>query len=112
MGGFPPPLAPSGMHAMELEGRRAEVSVLSKERWAQPTRVDGAPSMQNQGESRAGAGLLLKNPWGESTVAVFRNGKAAGSAGGARIRLATERGEALVLAPPGVSLDRLRRAIA
>ncbi len=61
--------------------------------------------------SQAGAELRIRNPWGEASLSLFRNGQPAGTAAGGRITLATTRDEPLILAPAGAKLENLRRTL-
>jgi hypothetical protein len=59
--------------------------------------------------SQKGRSLTFTNPWPGQTVALYRNGTAAGTVSGSRITLATATGETLHLAPNGTSYSEILR---
>jgi hypothetical protein len=61
--------------------------------------------------SEAGAECRLRNPWPESAVSLFRNGKKAEDLSGSLLKFATNRGETIVAVKQGSTPDQFRRAI-
>ncbi len=61
--------------------------------------------------SEAGAECPLRNPWGEGEVTLYRDGKKAESLKGSLLRFATRKGEKIVVAPAGATLDQLKRTV-
>jgi alpha-L-fucosidase 2 len=59
-------------------------------------------------KSRLGNACELVNPWGESGVTVYRDGKAAEQLSGATVLILTRKGETVTMVPQGsppVGLD-------
>jgi hypothetical protein len=61
-------------------------------------------------ESQAGAAAKVQNPWPNSRVAVYRNRKRTAELHGAVLSFPTTRGEEIVLAPNGATLESLQRS--
>ncbi|MBV1852835.1 glycosyl hydrolase family 95 catalytic domain-containing protein [Catellatospora tritici] len=59
--------------------------------------------------SQKGRSLTFTNPWPGQTLALFRNGAAAGTVSGTKITIATSAGETLHLAPNGTSYAEILR---
>lgn len=61
--------------------------------------------------SRAGRECRLRNPWGTSKVALYRNGQRAESKEGSLLSFATAKQEILIVVPDGVTLAQLKRSV-
>jgi hypothetical protein len=61
--------------------------------------------------SEAGAECRLRNPWPQSPVSLFRNGKKAEDLSGSLVTFATNRGETIVAVKQGSTPDQFRRAV-
>src|SRR5262249_39093553 len=62
-------------------------------------------------ESQAGAECRLRNPWGESAVTLYRDGKKSESLPGALLRFPTRKGERVVVVTDGDTPQAHRRAL-
>jgi hypothetical protein len=62
-------------------------------------------------QSQAGSPCKLRNPWGDAGVTLYRDGKKAEDLAGALLAFATAKGEDIVLAPKGASLEALKRGL-
>jgi hypothetical protein len=61
--------------------------------------------------SRAGQPCRLRNPWGDDTVTLFRNGKKAEDLSGAMLRFATQKQEQVVVVPTNATPFQFARSI-
>jgi hypothetical protein len=59
-------------------------------------------------ESQAGAECRLRNPWGDGSVVLYRNGMKAETLSGSLLRFATRAGERIVVSPAGSTPARRR----
>ena len=62
-------------------------------------------------ESQAGVECRLRNPWGESEVTLFRDGKKSENLRGSLLRFSTRKGERVVVVVSGDTLEAYRRAL-
>ncbi len=62
-------------------------------------------------ESQAGAECRLRNPWGESEVTLYRDGKKSESLKGSLLRFPTRKGERIVVVAQGDTPQAHRRAL-
>jgi hypothetical protein len=62
-------------------------------------------------ESQAGAECRLRNPWGESEVTLYRDGKKSENLEGSLLRFPTREGERVVVVASSETPDAHRRAI-
>jgi hypothetical protein len=58
-------------------------------------------------ESEQGKGLTLQNPWAGRTAVVYRKGKAAETSSDPLLKLKTDPGEKIVVAPEGADLKKI-----
>jgi len=61
--------------------------------------------------SQRGAACRIRNPWPDSPVSLYRNGARSEELKGELLEFPTRQGEAIVLVPRGVSLEKLRRRV-
>ncbi|HTX22897.1 MAG TPA: DUF5703 domain-containing protein [Candidatus Aquilonibacter sp.] len=59
-------------------------------------------------QSLAGSDCNLQNPWGETTVTLYRNGRQAGDISGTLLKFPTAKNETIVVAPKGSKPSRIR----
>jgi hypothetical protein len=62
-------------------------------------------------QSQAGSQCRLRNPWGEAAVTLYRNGRKAEDLSSGLLVFGTAKGEDIVIAPKGASLDALKRGL-
>jgi hypothetical protein len=62
-------------------------------------------------KSQLGGECRLRNPWPETEVTLYRNGKKVESLNGSLLNFITRRGEDIVLVPPGVEPGRFEKII-
>lgn len=62
-------------------------------------------------KSKAGEKCLLRNPWGETEVSLFRNGKKKEQLSGSLLQFDTKKEETIVVVPANVSPDQLKRTV-
>ena len=61
--------------------------------------------------SQAGGECRLRNPWGETEVTLYRNGKSAEDLKGSLLTFPTAKAERIVAVPKGSSPDRVKREV-
>ncbi len=62
-------------------------------------------------QSQLGGQCLLRNPWGESEITLYRDGKKSESISGSLLNLATRKGEDIVAVRPGTTPDQYKRKV-
>ena len=62
-------------------------------------------------QSQAGEQCRLRNPWGESAVTLYRDGKKAEEVKGSLLTFATRKGEKVLALRSGSSPEKFRRAV-
>jgi hypothetical protein len=60
-------------------------------------------------ESQAGAECRFRNPWGEAAIDLYRDGRKAETLKGSLLRIATRKGERIVIVASGAAPNRYRR---
>jgi hypothetical protein len=61
--------------------------------------------------SQSGGECKIRNPWGESEVSVFKNGREWNDMSGSLLKFGTEQGENFVIIPKGIKPDQYKRVV-
>jgi hypothetical protein len=86
----------------------ADFSLLARGNFLISASVEKGTVIAAEFESRAGRTLRLRNPWPAKTLAVYRNGDAAGEVAGDVLEIPTGKGEVVTLVPAGSPLPARR----
>jgi hypothetical protein len=63
-------------------------------------------------QSQAGAPCIVRNPWGEGSATLHRDGAKAETVSGSLLKFGSRKGERIVLVPDGTSLKDVMRSVA
>lgn len=61
--------------------------------------------------SQLGGECRLRNPWAETEVALFRDGRKAENLSGPLLKFSTRKGERIVLVQPGTTPGQFKRTV-